>query len=360
MDPIRGSQLHAGAEGRSHVGGRAWFRINSDGLRDRERSLAKPPGTVRIAVLGDSFAEALQVDAPSGFCSVLERQLTRRGAFGGRAVEVINFGSSGYATSHELLTLRHHVWKYSPDVVLLAFFTGNDVKGNQADLALEKLGPFFRYRQGRLVQDDSFRQAYRSGPLFESLREARDGLIDRSRLLQVYHEARRKRQARQQSPEATPEDAAAGIEPGVDHLVFSPSRTPEWEEAWRITEDLLRLLRDETNAKGAQFWLVTLSCGVQVHPDLAFRLAFQQRFGIEDLFYPDRRLEEFSRREQIQSVVLAPALSEYALRHGVFMHGFPNSRLGAGHWNETGQRLAGEMIAERLWPLSAAAAGSSP
>ena len=35
--------------------------INSRGLRDREHSLAKPAGTMRIAILGDSFSEAFQV-----------------------------------------------------------------------------------------------------------------------------------------------------------------------------------------------------------------------------------------------------------------------------------------------------------
>src|SRR5262245_12625129 len=36
-------------------------RFSSAGLRDREYPFAKPPGTLRIAWLGDSFVEALQV-----------------------------------------------------------------------------------------------------------------------------------------------------------------------------------------------------------------------------------------------------------------------------------------------------------
>jgi hypothetical protein len=35
--------------------------INSHGWRDVERPVDKPPGTTRVLVLGDSFAEALQV-----------------------------------------------------------------------------------------------------------------------------------------------------------------------------------------------------------------------------------------------------------------------------------------------------------
>ena len=38
-----------------------YVRINSDGLTDREHSIAKEPAGLRIAVLGDSFAEAIEV-----------------------------------------------------------------------------------------------------------------------------------------------------------------------------------------------------------------------------------------------------------------------------------------------------------
>jgi len=31
------------------------------------------------------------------------------------------------------------------------------------------------------------------------------------------------------------------------------------------------------------------------------------------------------------------------------MHGFANTRLGTGHWNETGHRVAGELAAATCW-----------
>ena len=33
------------------------------------------------------------------------------------------------------------------------------------------------------------------------------------------------------------------------------------------------------------------------------------------------------------------------------MHGFANTKLGTGHWNETGHQLAGQLIADRLCDL---------
>ncbi|HVS20334.1 MAG TPA: hypothetical protein VHD88_00725, partial [Pyrinomonadaceae bacterium] len=56
-DYYRGFALRPGIEGHYQREGESYVRINSDGLRDREHSKTKPPDTVRIAVLGDSFVE---------------------------------------------------------------------------------------------------------------------------------------------------------------------------------------------------------------------------------------------------------------------------------------------------------------
>src|SRR5262245_12197962 len=48
---------------------------NSLGFRDRERSVAKPPDTIRVALLGDSFVEALQVPLEETAGQLLEQSL---------------------------------------------------------------------------------------------------------------------------------------------------------------------------------------------------------------------------------------------------------------------------------------------
>jgi len=90
-----------------------------------------------------------------------------------------------------------------------------------------------------------------------------------------------------------------------------------------------------------------LTNGMQVHPDPGFRKKSAQQLGVQDLFYPDRRLAKFCQEKDIPILLLAPAFQEYATRHQVFFHGFDNN-LGGGHWNQNGHRLAGEMLAEWL------------
>jgi hypothetical protein len=155
-DDITGSKLFAGAEGWQRVEGEAFIRINRDGLRDREHSRTKPPNTVRLAILGDSMTEALNVPLESAFWSVLERELKSCKAFGNRDVEIVNFGVSGYGTAQQLLTFRHRVAAYSPDVTVLAFYAGNDVRNNSKELEPVKLRPFFNVHNDSLVLDNSF------------------------------------------------------------------------------------------------------------------------------------------------------------------------------------------------------------
>src|SRR5258708_2155036 len=110
--------------------GRAYIKVNSQGWRDREHATAKPAATYRIAVLGDSYVEAMQLELERAFWSLLPERLKSCGFAGGRQIEALTFGVSGYGPAHELLTLQHRVWQYSPDLVLLAFFPGNDVRNN--------------------------------------------------------------------------------------------------------------------------------------------------------------------------------------------------------------------------------------
>ena len=164
-DEYRGFALRPGAEGWFRGEGEAYIRINSEGLRDREHRKPKPANTLRLAILGDSYAEALQVSMEETFWAVLESELVKCPYLSGRKVEVINFGVSGYGTAQELMTLRHKVWDYSPDIVILAFMTGNDLTDNlRAFDSTDPTRPYFVYSNGELVLDDSFRNsaAYRA------------------------------------------------------------------------------------------------------------------------------------------------------------------------------------------------------
>lgn len=100
------------------------YQTNSAGFRDRERSLSKPPGVYRIALLGDSTLVGNGVrDMKRVFGSLLEARLNA----GERArVEVLNLGVGGYHTVQEVALLEDRGLAYAPDLVILGV-TMNDL-----------------------------------------------------------------------------------------------------------------------------------------------------------------------------------------------------------------------------------------
>jgi hypothetical protein len=331
-DRDTGWALRPGAEGlirRENKQG-VYVRINSDGLRDREHSIPKPASTFRIAVLGDSLCEATEVPLEKTFWRILEREISTCAIRRERRIEVINFGVAGFSTAQQLITLQTKVWKYQPDIVLLAF-TNSDVSENFRPLSGQPLAPYYHEEHGRLLLDDSFRALIR----YECLRNAR-GLV--AQHLRVAQLATRLLQRWRAHP--------ASAAPDLDKL-YLESSDPDWQAAWRVTDALLREIHRETNEHGAQLWITTTSNDIQVHPDARVREAFARGLGVDDLSYPDRRIRSLCSREGIPVIILAEEMTRYAEHNHVYLHGFEPA-LGHGHWNENGHRLAGELIAARF------------
>jgi hypothetical protein len=120
-EPWLGWQNRAGTAG--PYGGDeflTWVTINAAGQRGPEHAKARTPGTPRILVLGDSQAWGDGVADHETFSALLD---------GGR-VEVVNLAVIGYGTDQQLLALERTGAAYRPDVVVVAFYVGNDFTDN--------------------------------------------------------------------------------------------------------------------------------------------------------------------------------------------------------------------------------------
>jgi len=84
-----------------------------------------------------------------------------------------------------------------------------------------------------------------------------------------------------------------------------------------------------------------------VNFDAALRNEYMKRLNVDTLFYPDLRIKGLGEREGLEVLTLAPSLLDYATRNQVLLHGSKETS-GKGHWNQTGHRLVGELIAEKL------------
>ena len=83
---------------------------NSLGFKDREPPASKPPGSLRVLVLGDSITEQ------RAYVDMLELMLDQRVE---APVDVWNMGVTGYSVLNELELLRHRALDLEPDLVVL-------------------------------------------------------------------------------------------------------------------------------------------------------------------------------------------------------------------------------------------------
>lgn len=94
------------------------FQYNSLGMQNDELPLAKAPGVLRIAVLGDSYVESAQVHREHNYMSTLAGALSKRL---GQKVEVLNFGVANYSVAQDYLRYQGLARKFAPDLVILGF-----------------------------------------------------------------------------------------------------------------------------------------------------------------------------------------------------------------------------------------------
>lgn len=99
-------------------------KISSAGLRDVEHQLAKPAGVKRIAFIGDSKTQALQVNIEDTFVRLVEDSLNAQAGTTEperKKFETINFGMSSYGLVQYFVNFLARVRPYSPDVTVVVY-----------------------------------------------------------------------------------------------------------------------------------------------------------------------------------------------------------------------------------------------
>ncbi len=225
------------------------YRINAEGLRaDRTYPFAKPPGTCRIAVFGDSFFFGLEADLKDTFAYRLEKQLQARAI----PVEVLNFAVGGFGTAEMLQTYDEFGRKFDPDVVIFSW-DGSDLTDNvRSDLyrleggrlershatylpAVGLQDSLMRYRLYRFINDHS--------ELYTFLRE------------RITRALKRRIVSGQKEQEAAAE--AGEAEGGAPSGGYDADELQHRYEI-DLSAAILEHARDEVTAAGREFYLVDI------------------------------------------------------------------------------------------------------
>lgn len=150
------------------------YKINSQGLRDKEYDFVKSKDKTRILVFGDSITFGEGIEYGERFSDIIEKSFPN--------LEVINFGVPGYGLDRILIKFAAEGIKFLPDYVIIFIneamikrFSTNIIKNNYVDLAniavkspsgntltayISKNDVFFNKKKYFLALDKSFLFSY--------------------------------------------------------------------------------------------------------------------------------------------------------------------------------------------------------
>ena len=137
--------------------------VNRWGMRDRPRELRKPPGTVRIAVVGSSIVMGLGVDDDITFTRRLEDRLNANRGPEDPAFEVLNFGMGKTHAVERRAMIEHMVLQFEPDLILYC--------AHQDELFRVNANLANAYLAGRSFEDPALDEIFREEGLRPDLSE---------------------------------------------------------------------------------------------------------------------------------------------------------------------------------------------
>ncbi len=354
-DSLTGYGLRPGARARWTQEGNAVVRINQRGFHDRDWTPAPGPGTLRIAVMGDSFTEALQVEEEEGWVRQLPAAMAARPSCpflrdwpGG--AETLNFGVGGYGTGQSWLTWRRDARPLRPRVVLHAVYFENDLRDNLVGGSATAAAPTFHLRAGALQVDSRFQERpdhrFRLSPLGQTA----SWMVAHSRLLQLVKEVRDR--LRPAAGAECPASGCTAFPLGTDGPRLYGPAAGDLEAGWPVLEAILTRWDQEARAAGSTLVVTSLTTPPQLWPDPAERRRQAARHQL-DWLRPERRLSGLLAARGIPYLPLAATLQRQADAGQLVAHGFKNQKPGPGygHWNRDGHRAAAAALAAQLCAL---------
>jgi hypothetical protein len=121
------------------------YSTNSLGFRNDFYAKQEQVG-LRYAFVGDSFTFSFGVNDNETFIHLLNSQEKQANIY-------LNYGVPGYSTDQEYLLIRKRVLYFSPDVVMLVVYLGNDLFDNELPYPLQanRAKPYYELMSDQLI-----------------------------------------------------------------------------------------------------------------------------------------------------------------------------------------------------------------
>lgn len=318
---------------------------NSRGLRDSEKGFAKPHGTRRIVVLGDSFMWGFGVDNEETFSTILQELIPD--------TQTINLGVSGYSTVQELVRLQMEGLRYMPDLTMLAF-VWNDLRDNFDDQ--EGTRPVAVIAEDGVLRigNQPVRKAL-SSPITQWFRhnswlfgfiEYRLRILKDNRELQLRANDLKARPQPSDDASHTVHDKKSAMDFSIVDI-YAPPR-PEMDLAWNAVRLLVSSMKESAMEDGGRLIVLYVPKKEDADKelfDISIRYAGLDPESTDiDWDRPSRRLGEVCAALSIPCIDLTPIFRDHPEPFSLFLKNDP-------HWSPEGHRLAAETVAARIKDL---------
>jgi len=307
-------------------------RINSYGWRDREWSTHKPEDVYRVAILGDSYVEAFQVEQDLTFLKLVENQWSS-GVY--RKIELMNFGRSGFTQTEELLVLKSDVRMFSPDMVIVMFFPCNDITDINKATSFHFDRPFYNIAEsGELILDTSFSKTREF-----KVRSIVNMFQRKSALLSLiaeryvaYKSTRFERIHLSEKEKKTGPDEIGGY---LSLCTEKPE--PKYLQSYYFNKLLIRRMAGYCRDMGSDFMLVCMATPTYIPKNEKKYISMDSTF--DSNFFEDD-LEQYTKTLGV----------EYLGLQRVFRQAYESKRtkLHWGHWNYQGHEVVAEALINKL------------
>jgi hypothetical protein len=308
------------------------IKFNSRGFRDKEFN---DDNNFKIAILGDSFMEAIEVPVDLDTASILSKLLDCR---------TLNTGINSYGTTHELSVYKNFLKPLRPQIVLLFFYPGNDVKDNSCELTRLHDEPISGpcgyisndkvFWETRFDQDDNVRG---DSDLKLFLRQNCRLCLLGYRVLkfEIWNKCK---------------DGEMPFLYNTFRAELPDSLKKPWEEGWKITGEAIRQLNSEVKSAGGKLFIITVPDYFAVAPD--WKKSFRQATGLNeppkdfDPLLAEKKLDALGKQDGIEVLNLAPYFNDYRSRFDLKDPYF--WYVCDAHWSPLGHFLAANWVAKML------------
>lgn len=315
------------------------IRINEKGFRTPSRPFAKQPGAIRLALIGDSQIAAINTPEEHTMAALLEQRLNSQ--YPQARWEVFNFGVSGANTAQEFHLYKELVRRYNVDLVVCAYYNGNDFSDNSPRLS----------RSNRLYMD----LHGETGELVTlypapSRNKLSNWLNENSRLYvwQKYVTGDAVNNFRAMG------GAGNDLKMREEFLIFVDDPLDEvLEYSWRINETIIRDFNETVLADKGLFLFLSIPHGIETTQwqweelrNMAAGTGFESKILRAN---PEKRLGGIMAKHGIDSLFLKSVFTEHlqTTEPGAPGH-FLAYREGRGHLNETGNAVMTDALLKHL------------